>query len=85
MASTFIGIIATFGTGLANKWSTLLVARVFSGVGVGAAMALGAATVNDMFFLHEKGFKMGIWTVSLTSKPYHITNSRYIVFLLNSS
>lgn len=55
LASTFIGIIATFGTGLANTWATLLVGRIFSGVGVGAAMALGAATVNDMFFLHEVG------------------------------
>jgi multidrug resistance protein len=67
LISTFIGIIATFGTGLANSWATLIVARVFSGVGVGAAMALGAATVNDMFFLHEKGAKMGIWTVFLTN------------------
>lgn len=53
LVSTFIGIIATFGTGLANTWATLIVGRVFSGIGVGAAMALGAATVNDMFFLHE--------------------------------
>ncbi|KAH8821944.1 major facilitator superfamily domain-containing protein [Xylogone sp. PMI_703] len=67
LVSTLIGIIATFGTGLANTWATLIVARVFSGVGVGAAMALGAATVNDMFFLHEKGTKMGIWTVFLTN------------------
>jgi MFS family permease len=68
LASTLIGIIGTFGTGLANTWAKLIVARFFSGVGVGAAMALGAATVNDMFFLHEKGLKMGIWTVFLTSK-----------------
>jgi MFS family permease len=67
LASTFIGIVASFGTGLANTWKTLIVARFFTGVGVGAAMALGPAVVNDMFFLHEKGLKMGIWTVFLTS------------------
>ena len=67
LASTFIGVVASFGTGLANTWKTLIVARFFSGVGVGAAMALGPAIVNDMFFPHEKGLKMGIWTVFLTS------------------
>jgi MFS family permease len=67
LASTFIGIVASFGTGLANTWESLIVARCFSGVGVGAAMALGPAVVSDMFFLHEKGLKMGIWTVFLTS------------------
>lgn len=53
LISTLIGIAATIGSGFARTWATLIVARVFSGVGVGAAMALGAATVNDMFFLHE--------------------------------
>lgn len=53
LLSTLIGIVATTGSGLAKTWGTLIVARVFSGVGVGAAMALGAASVNDMFFLHE--------------------------------
>ncbi|RFU32211.1 hypothetical protein B7463_g4124, partial [Scytalidium lignicola] len=70
LISAIIGIVATVGSGLANTYPTLIVARVFSGVGVGAAMALGAATVNDMFFLHEKGLKMGIWTVFLTNGPH---------------
>jgi MFS family permease len=55
LASTLLGIVATIGTGVAKSWAGLIVARVFSGVGVGAAMALGAATVTDMFFLHEVG------------------------------
>ncbi|KIW90026.1 uncharacterized protein Z519_09456 [Cladophialophora bantiana CBS 173.52] len=67
LVSTVIGIVATVGSGVAKTWHTLIIARVFSGVGVGAAMALGAATVNDMFFLHERGMKMGVFTVFLTN------------------
>jgi MFS family permease len=51
--STLIGVLGTIGTGIAKTWATLIVARVFSGLGVGAAMAIGPATVNDVFFLHE--------------------------------
>jgi len=53
LVSTLIGVLGTIGSGLAKSWATLIVARVFSGLGVGAAMAIGAATVNDIFFLHE--------------------------------
>jgi MFS family permease len=53
LLSTAIGVLGTMGSGLAKTWAALIVARVFSGLGVGAAMAIGAATVNDIFFLHE--------------------------------
>lgn len=48
-----IGIAATVGSGVAKSWSTLIVARAFSGIGMGSAMSIGVATVNDIFFLHE--------------------------------
>ncbi|KAI1089544.1 major facilitator superfamily domain-containing protein [Rostrohypoxylon terebratum] len=63
LLSTLVGIAATVGSGAATTWAGMIIGRVFSGIGTGAGMALGAATVNDMFFLHERGTKMGIWTV----------------------
>jgi len=56
LVSTLIGVLGTLGSGLAKTWASLIVARVVSGLGVGAAMALGAATVNDVFFLHEVSY-----------------------------
>ncbi|KAI1460428.1 major facilitator superfamily domain-containing protein [Annulohypoxylon moriforme] len=53
LISTLVGIVATVGSGAATTWAGLIIGRVFSGIGTGAGMALGAATVNDMFFLHE--------------------------------
>ncbi|MCJ1443301.1 MAG: hypothetical protein MMC23_003799 [Stictis urceolatum] len=67
LTTTLIGIIATIGSGTATTWAGLLTSRAFSGAATSAAMALGAATVNDMFFLHERGAKMGVWTVFLTN------------------
>ncbi|KAI0889348.1 major facilitator superfamily domain-containing protein [Annulohypoxylon maeteangense] len=67
MLSTIVGIVATVGSGVATSWAGLIIGRVFSGIGTGAGMALGAATVNDMFFLHERGTKMGVWTVFLNN------------------
>jgi multidrug resistance protein len=68
--SMLIGIGATIGSGAAKSWSGLIVARAFSGIGCGSAMAIGVATVNDIFFLHERGTKMGVWTVFLTNGPH---------------
>ncbi|KAF2099237.1 MFS general substrate transporter [Rhizodiscina lignyota] len=67
LCSTVIGILGTIGSAVAKSWGTLIFARVVSGLGVGAAMSLGAATVNDLFFLHERGTTMGVFTVFLTN------------------
>jgi MFS family permease len=53
LMSTLIGIGATVGTGLSPTWPGMIVARVFSGAATSAPMALGAAVVSDLFFLHE--------------------------------
>lgn len=57
LVSTLIGIGATIGTALSTSWAGMLVARVFSGAATSAPMALGAAVVSDMFFLHEVGLR----------------------------
>lgn len=51
--STVVGIVGTVGSAVAKSWGTLIFARFVSGLGVGAAMCLGAATVTDVFFMHE--------------------------------
>jgi MFS family permease len=48
----------------------MVATRVLNGIGASAAPGLGAATVCDLYFLHERGFYMGIYTVSQFFK-YH--------------
>ena len=32
-------------------------------------LSIGASMINEMFFLHEKGEKLGIWTLMTTLGP----------------
>jgi len=42
-----------------------MAARFFQGFGVSPASTVGMAIINDMFFEHERGQKVGLWTLSL--------------------
>lgn len=46
------------------------ITRAFSGIGAGSVVALGAATICDLYFMHERGFYMGIFTFFLTNGPH---------------
>jgi MFS family permease len=51
-------------------WNGILVTRVFCGIGAGSTVAIGAATVCDLYFMHERGLYMGIYTFFLTNGPH---------------
>ncbi|CAK7204889.1 hypothetical protein SEUCBS139899_007651 [Sporothrix eucalyptigena] len=50
----------------AKSFETLLTSRVILSIAGGSTEALGAAIVNDLFYLHERGAKMGMYMVGLT-------------------
>lgn len=52
---SIIGIAAGAGCAVTTKWGLLLVARVFVGIGTSVGMGIGAASVSDMYFTHERG------------------------------
>jgi MFS family permease len=56
--------------GNCNTWNGILVTRVFNGIGAGSTVAIGAATICDLYFVHERGFYMGIFTFFLTNGPH---------------
>jgi MFS family permease len=56
--------------GNCTTWNGILVTRVFNGIGGGSAVAIGAATVCDLYCLHERGVYMGIYTFFLTNGPH---------------
>lgn len=64
---TAIGVAAHGASGAAKTWSGVLAARFFVGVGTSAGMGIGAACVADMFFMHERGRFMGVFTVFVTN------------------
>ncbi|KAK8067268.1 hypothetical protein PG997_014015 [Apiospora hydei] len=56
--------------GHCDRWSALLATRALNGVGAGCAAALGPATVCDLYFLHERGLFMGVYTFCVTNAPH---------------
>jgi MFS family permease len=56
--------------GHCTTWNGILVTRVFNGLGAGSTVAIGAATICDLYFMHERGVYMGIYTFFLTNGPH---------------
>lgn len=63
--------IIFIGTSLWAAWSptfnSLLAARVFQGVAVSPVECLPSATIAEIFFLHERAYRIGIYTLLLLS------------------
>ncbi|CAK7218015.1 hypothetical protein SEUCBS140593_003400 [Sporothrix eucalyptigena] len=57
----------TLWTAVATSYETLFAARIISALAGGSTEALGAAIVNDIYYLHERGSKMGIYMVALST------------------
>ncbi|KAF7366951.1 MFS general substrate transporter [Mycena sanguinolenta] len=68
--STLIAAASSLGSGKALTWSQLIATRVLNGLGTSSFFTLGAGTVTDTFFLHERGRAMGIFTVFLTNSAH---------------
>ncbi|KAH8682693.1 MFS general substrate transporter [Xylariales sp. PMI_506] len=64
--TTLLGFVSAIGSAYSKSFSQLIVARVFNGL-FPAAMALGPAAVVDLFFFHQRGRAMGLFTVILTT------------------
>lgn len=61
--------VSSLGAGYADSFGTLTTARVFQMCGASPGLVMGGAVVVDMFWQHERGRKMGIWTQMVTLGP----------------
>ncbi|KAG6899458.1 hypothetical protein C0993_010137 [Termitomyces sp. T159_Od127] len=60
LLSILIGFASAIGSAKAKSFGTLMFTRVMNGFGPSAAFGLGAGTVVDLFFAHERGKAMGV-------------------------
>ncbi|PRQ71468.1 Major facilitator superfamily domain-containing protein [Rhodotorula toruloides] len=58
-----------FAGAYCHSYGTLMVTRVFQAIFLAPPQSLGANMVNEMFFQHEKGQKLGIWTLLTSLGP----------------
>ena len=62
LGTTLLSFIPILGSAYAKTFNQLIAARIFNG-SFPAAFALGPAVVVDMFFVHQRGRAMGVFTV----------------------
>lgn len=62
---TIMALASTIGAALAPNYSRYMAARFFQGLGVSPASNVGLAIINDVFFEHERGQKLGLWVLAI--------------------
>lgn len=60
--SSAIFFASSIWSAVAKDWGSLFGARIVQGFGASSSEALGPAVVADLYFLHERGAKVGIYT-----------------------
>jgi len=65
LGSMLCFIAGLAGASRATSFQGLMIARVIHGFGSGVCEALPVQLVNDIFFLHERGKRIGYYTVCL--------------------
>ncbi|KAK9777312.1 putative Major facilitator superfamily (MFS) profile domain-containing protein [Seiridium cardinale] len=58
-------ILATVWCALSPNFISLLLARIVQGIAVSPVECLPSATIAEIFFLHERAFRIGIYTLLL--------------------
>ena len=58
-------IITSIWCAVSPNYASLVVARVFMGISVSPVEALPSATIAEIFFLHERAYRLGIYTLLL--------------------
>jgi len=62
---TIMALASTVGAALAPSYPGYMAARFFQGLGVSPASNVGLAVINDIFFEHERGQKLGLWVLAI--------------------
>lgn len=63
--SSIIFIGTSLWAGFSPSFNSLLAARVFQGIAVSPVECLPSATIAEIFFLHERAYRIGIYTLLL--------------------
>ena len=64
---TLMAFAATIGAAKSSAYGGYMAARFFQGLGVSPGATVGLACINDMFYDHERGQKIGLWVLAIDS------------------
>jgi MFS family permease len=58
-------IVTSIWCALSPNYISLLIARIFQGIAVSSVECLPSASIAEIYFLHEKAYRLGIYTLLL--------------------
>lgn len=67
LVSGLLFILASIWCALSPDYPSLVVARIVQGMAVSPVECLPSATIAEIFFLHERAWRIGIYTLLLLS------------------
>lgn len=77
LLAILITLLGGVGSGASPNFDALLGTRAMCGFGFGGMMSVGTACVNDMFFLHERGEKTGVYSIFIVNGAHVAALSEY--------
>lgn len=60
-------LVTSVWAGQSQSYGSLLIARIFMGIGVSPCESLPSATIAEIYFLHERAYRLGIYTLLVRS------------------
>ncbi|KAI1392236.1 MFS general substrate transporter [Hypoxylon trugodes] len=63
--SAILFIISAVWCALSPNFTSLILARIFQGIAVSPVECLPSATIAEIFFLHERAYRIGVYTLLL--------------------
>lgn len=63
-------LVSAIGVARSQTYAQCLACRMLMNVGGSVGLSIGPAAISDMFFLHEKGSRMGVNSILLVISPY---------------
>ncbi|KAI2634662.1 MFS general substrate transporter [Hypomontagnella submonticulosa] len=63
--SAILFIISAVWCALSPNFASLIVARIFQGIAVSPVECLPSATIAEIFYLHERAYRIGVYTLLL--------------------
>jgi MFS family permease len=65
LATSILFIVSSVWCALSPNFPSLILARIFLGISVSPVECLPSATIAEIFFLHERAYRLGIYTMLL--------------------
>ena len=65
-----ITLVASVACAVTTSYGVQVFTRMLQGFGASGAVAVGAGSIADVFFLHERGLYTGAWIAMSQSGPF---------------